>query len=118
MNVDLDRFEMQLTDKDHREFHTFAYKFLIALAEEVRCKTDPDLMFMGSSNDIMVFMGTARKCWVHYVDSATVRLSFPAWGHTEIINLENPKSLERLEKIFHDNTWTYLSGGCKGFDVI
>ena len=94
----------------------FQYVFLDLLAQEVGCKVDPDLVFTGTVHE-MVFIGKARKCWVHYVDSATVTLSFPAWGHTETISLEDPKSLERLEKIFHDNTWTYLSGGCKGFDL-
>lgn len=83
----------------------FELRFLKLLAEEIGCQTDPDLNFQTNDDTHIAFIGLARKCWVHYVNSATVMLHFPRWEKKEIVNLEHPKSLERMEKIFHDRDW-------------
>jgi len=78
--------------------------YLEALAEEIKCRTDPDLAFV----DSMVFFGLARTGWVEYVDCITVVLRFPKWEKIEKIRLDDPKSFQRMEKIFHDNSWDYF----------
>ena len=80
--------------------------YLLSLAEEIGCETDSDLVFIPSSGAQMIFKGRKKTSWVHFVNAAEIEVKPTVQsGHTGmIVNLTDPKCLERMEQWFHEDS--------------
>lgn len=77
--------------------------WLLSLAEEIGCGTDPDLVTHSSDGAQMVFIGKRKKCWVVYVNEIKIELWPNRYPH-QMIDMTDPRCMERLEKWFHEDS--------------